>query len=75
MDYIKILKTFKELSCMNCQNCSLDFVELMLESWNFFHKNSCVNKDNQTNFVNYKITFQRFEKNYRRCGCKKEKII
>ncbi len=43
----------------------------MLKSWIFFHKTGYVNKDNQTNFVNYKMTFQRFEKNYSRCGCKK----
>ncbi len=41
---------------------SQNFVELILESWIFFHKKSYVNKDNQINFVNYKITFQRFGK-------------
>jgi hypothetical protein len=37
----------------------------------FFHKKGYIFKDNQVNFSNYKITFQRFGKKYRRCGCKK----
>jgi hypothetical protein len=40
-------------------------MELMLESWDF-SKNGCVDKDNQINFVNYKFTFQRFGKKYKR---------
>ncbi len=50
---------------------SENFVELMLESWIFFHKKSYINKHNQINFVNYKITFQRFGKKYMKCGCNK----
>jgi len=39
---------------------------------NFFHKKGCINKDNQGNFVNYKITFQRFEKKDKRHVCQKK---
>jgi hypothetical protein len=42
----------------------------MLEPWNFLI-NRCVDKDNWINFVNYKFTFQRLGKKYKRHECKK----
>ncbi len=51
-----------------------NFMELILESW-IFSYDTCVDKDNQNNFVNYKFTFQRFGKKYGRCGCKNQDNI
>jgi len=45
-------------------------MELVLEFW-IFHKKGYVNKNNQINFFNYKITFQRFGKKYREHSVKK----
>jgi hypothetical protein len=55
---------------INHQVCGID-VRIL----DFFNEKGYVNKDNQINFVNYKITFKRFGKKYRRHGCKKRTLF
>ncbi len=50
---------------------SPNFVKIDVGILDFFRRKGCVNKDNQINFINYKITFQRFGKKYRKCGYNK----